>query len=462
MFARNKKLKTKVWIYLTFFSIFILAFLWIFQVFFLDSYYEWSKTKEILNLSNKIKNNYNSNEFTYILDELSFKEDICIEVNDNKNLIYASSGRKNCMDEMHDPKNMSIKDKFISSGETKAIYKLINPRFKNKTLVLALKLENEQYIYVTSSLEPLGSITKIFARQLIYVTIIVLVLSFGVGYIISKKLASPILKINKEAGNLAKNTNPHFETNSDIKEINELSNTLNIVSDELFKTEELRRELMANVSHDLKTPLTMIKAYAEMVRDLTYDNKEKRDKNLNTIIDETDRLNILVNDILELSKMQSNIVKLNYEDFDLSLLIRDVINRYDIYIQNKICNFELNLDDNCIINADKKRIEQVMYNLINNAINYSSKKVIINVYKFDNYFRVEVCDDGNGIDEKNIKLIWDKYYKVDKSYKRENIGTGLGLSIVKNIFIKHKFRYGVESQVDVGTTFWFEIDKVTH
>ena len=250
-----------------------------------------------------------------------------------------------------------------------------------------------------------------------------------------------------------------FKTDTNIKEINELSKTLNETTNELSKTENLRRELLANVSHDLKTPLTMIKAYAEMARDLNNKNVTKRTDNLNTIIEETDRLNLLVNDILELSKVQANVEKLNIEQFNLIDLISSIIKRYD-YLKTTE-NYELifNYDTNNIVRADKKRLEQVIYNLINNAINYTGadKKVYINVKNQNGGVRVEIRDTGKGISDEDLKFIWDKYYKVDKSYTREVHGTGIGLSIVKNILINHNFEYGVDTKKGSGTTFWFII-----
>lgn len=463
MLSKNKSLKSKIWIYLTIFSILILSFLWLFQVIFLDSYYEWSKTKEINEISNKIKNNYNKNNFTDILDEISFKKNLCIEININNNLIYSSNSfRRGCLDEIKDPSIMNLKGQFSNSNEEKNIYKIINPRFNNKTLVLALKLENNVFAYITTSLEPLGSITNIFASQLIYVTIGVLILAFVIGYFISKKIAQPITEINNSALIMANgNYNINFNTNTDIKEINELANTLNKAGIELSKTEELRRELMANVSHDLKTPLTMIKAYAEMVRDLTYKNKEKRNNNLNVIIEEADRLNILVNDILELSKIQSGTENLNITEFNITELIKDIIKRYDILVQKENYEFVLNNGKDYIIKADKKRIEQVIYNLINNAINYtgSDNKIIITIIEQNDLIKIEITDTGKGIKKDDLKLIWDKYYKTDKKHKRNVVGTGLGLSIVKNILIKHGFNYGVKSVINKGTTFWFEIKR---
>ena len=121
-----------------------------------------------------------------------------------------------------------------------------------------------------------------------------------------------------------------FEVNTDIKEIDDLGETLNYAREELSKTDELRRDLLSNVGHDLRTPLTMIKAYAEMVRDLTYNNEEKRNNNLNTIIDETERLDLLVGDIIDLSKLQSNMIALNIEKIDLNEVIKNILQKYNI------------------------------------------------------------------------------------------------------------------------------------
>ena len=285
-------------------------------------------------------------------------------------------------------------------------------------------------------------------------------LSFIVAYFISKKISKPIIQINESAKEMRKgNYEIVFKTDTNIKEINELSKTLNETTNELSKTENLRRELLANVSHDLKTPLTMIKAYAEMARDLNNKNVTKRTDNLNTIIEETDRLNLLVNDILELSKVQANVDKLNIEQFNLIDLISSIIKRYDYLKTTENYEFIFNYDTNNIVRADKKRLEQVIYNLINNAINYTGtdKKVYINVKNQNGGVRVEIRDTGKGISDEDLKFIWDKYYKVDKSYTREVHGTGIGLSIVKNILINHNFEYGVDTKKGSGTTFWFII-----
>ena len=359
--------------------------------------------------------------------------------------------------------NYKYKNEFYNSGETEQTIKLINPLFNTKTLIYARKYNDDITIFVNASLEPLDTTINILSNQLIIVSFIVIILAFIIGYFISKKISKPIENMNEKALKLANgNYNFQFDNNSNITEIDTLASTLNYAKKELEHTDELRRDLMANVSHDLKTPLTMIKGYAEMIRDLNYDNEEKRNANLNVIIEETERLNILVEDILTLSKIQANKDTLNKEDFDLVELINNIIKRYSIYKETEGYNFEINTPNKLIINADKKKIEQVIYNLINNAINYTGddNKIIINIFQ-DKKIRVEIKDTGKGIKEEDLPHIWEKYYHSKKKHKRNVIGTGIGLSIVKTILESHKFKYGVISEVGKGTTFYFEIRKTS-
>ncbi|MCI5521864.1 MAG: HAMP domain-containing histidine kinase [Tenericutes bacterium] len=452
---KSNSLKVQIWKYLSIFSIFILSFLWLFQVLFLNKFYEFSKIKQLDNTINLIKESYNNNSLYSNVDNYAEDNGICIQIFTDKKIIYDSQiFNKGCM-----PKNVDYRDVFIKSSLDKETYKLINPRFNNEVLLKAIKLNSNTYAFLSSSLQPLDGAVEIIKKELVIVSIMVLLFSFLIGYFISKKLSKPIEKINKTAKIMAQGDyeNAYFFIDENILELNELVATLNQTNDELTKIDELQKEILANVSHDLKTPLTMIKAYAEMVRDLTYKDDIKREDNLNVIIEETDRLNLLVNDIIELTKINNDLQNLNITEFDLVELINSIINRFSIMDANFVFKNKLPI----IVKADKIRIEQVIYNLIINAINYTGndKKVIINLKENDKYVHVEIKDTGKGIDEEDLKLIWKRYYKVDKKYRREKKGSGIGLSIVENILKKHKFNYGVNSIKNKGTTFYFDIDK---
>ena len=454
---KKNSLKINIWLFLIAFSIFIVVFLWLFQILFLDSYYKAYKTSELDKAASELKLISDLNNVD--INDIARNRDICIEIYGANSSYKSNIYNKGCME--FGNKNFKVKQDFINSGKTEQHYNLINKRFKNETLIYALKLNDNTYAFINASLEPLDSTIKILSNQFVFTTIIVLILSLIIGYLISKKLSKPIIQISKEAKKLADgNFDANFKTTANIYEIKELEDSLDYTKTELEKTETLKRDLMANVSHDLKTPLTMIKAYAEMVRDITYSNKEKREENLNTIIDETDRLTLLVNDILDLSAIQAGGKALNIEKINLIELINQVIKRFKILSEQENYEFIFTHPDKVEINADYKRLYQVIYNLVNNAINYTGqdKKVFINVIESKNKYLVEIKDTGKGIKKEDINHIWDKYYHSEKKHKRNSYGTGLGLSIVKNILQNHKYKYGVKSS-DKGSIFYFEIPK---
>jgi len=460
---KKNSLNLEIWKYFLLFSSLILGFLWIFQVLFLNNYYRLEKTKDIKLVANTIKKNNQSSISYNSLNNVALEKEVCVEIID-KNLfsIYSSTYfGKGCISNKKLTSNYKID--FINSNVREKSYELVNEEFDSNNLVYALKINNNAYAFINTSLEPITSTAKILRKQLILVTFLVLILSFIIAYFISSYISKPIVKINNAAKKLAnKEYNVEFTSDSNILELEELSKTLNYTSSELAKTEELRRDLMANVSHDLKTPLTLIKAYAEMTRDIHAGNKEKNTENMNTIIAETDRLTVLVNDILELSKVQSNIDTLKSEEFNLISMIEDILKRYRILEETEEYHFLFNhKKKKILIKADQKKLEQVIYNLINNAINYTGtdKTVTINIIESKETIKVEIIDTGKGIAEEDIPYIWDKYYKDKKKHKRNVIGTGLGLSIVKNILENHNFEYGVTSKKDKGSNFYFKIPK---
>ena len=456
----KNSLKRKIWHYLIIFSLVIISFLWLFQVIFINKYYEYSKTKDIKRIANKLLTGYKSENIYNTLDEISYQENLCIEITSSNSTLYRSSTTSSCLFSKG-----ILKESFINSGSYEETYNLENPKFTNKSILEAIKLDNNLYAFLSTSLEPIDSTAKILKEQLIIISILILSLSLLIGYFISKRLSKPIVDISRKANLIAKGKiKKEFTSDSDILEIEDLNNSLNEMMIELGKTEELEKDLLANVSHDLKTPLTMIKAYAEMVRDLTYNNKEKRDSNLNIIIEETDRLTLLVNDILALSKLQQSMDNLVLSEFDLIILIKNILKRFTIYEEKygyKIIFKHTNIRK-LIIKADQKKIEQVLYNLIINAINYTGDDmtVVINISKVNNLYKVEVIDSGKGIDKKDLDSIFDKYYKSEKKHKRNLYGTGLGLSIVKSIFILHNYEYGVDTKKEKGSSFYFYVSKV--
>ena len=445
--------------YLIVFSISILLLLWLVQIVFFKIYYEKYQINYMNELVEKIINIDNTNVIES-MDDITLDNNICLEYMDYYgNTYYYNNKISSCLlghNKIIDKELI----KFKQSGEETSFEKILNPINNSISLLYGIKKGNG-YIFLFTSLEDIGTTTSLIKNQLIYVTLLAILFSIVIAMFLSRRIAKPISDMTKNAKILADGNYDVEFTTTGIKEIDELANTLNYLEQEVSKTDEYRRDLMANVSHDLKTPLTMIKAYAEMIRDITLNNKEKTKENLNVIIDETNRLNILVNDILELSKLQNNQETLNIEKFDIVELIRDILKRYQIIKETENYNLILESPQSIIVKADKKRISQVIYNLINNAINYTGDdlKVTIRITENQKDCKIEIIDTGKGIDEKDLPNIWNRYYKKEKNHKRNVVGTGLGLSIVKNILEQHNFKYGVNSIKNKGTTFYFQIKK---
>ena len=311
-------------------------------------------------------------------------------------------------------------------------------------------------LILDNNLIPLDSAVETLKLQLTYITIIVIVLAIVIAMLLSKYISKPIVALNSSAKQMANGQYDVVFEGKGYLEINELNENLNNTVKELQKTENLRRELMANVSHDLKTPLTMIQGYAEMMKDIPEENNQE---NLEIIISEVERLNHLVNDMLDLSKLSSKTMELHLENYSITENIVDIVERILKFNEGKQINITFHYDKNVCIFADMGKIEQVIYNFIYNAIHYSKDEICIEIKQevYQNKVKVLIKDNGIGINENDLKVIWDRYYRVDKGHGRSHFGSGLGLAIVKEILDYHHFTYGVESKVNEGSIFWFEM-----
>ncbi len=448
--------------YFLLFSIVILGLLWILEFGLFKAFYKEQKINDIKSIANKIEKIQMQNGFKDTLNYLALDKSVCIEIDNNEyySLYDSTYFGKGCIKDIST--TYQYKVDFIEKNKNKEIYTIRNQLFKNETVVYAIKLKDNNYAFINASIEPVDGTLLLLSKELLIITMLILILSFTLAYFISEHISNPIKQINQSAKKLATgNFNVEFNEDSKILEIEELSKTLNYTKNELSKIEEFRRDLMANISHDLKTPLTMIKANAEIAKDLHLNNKERQIEDMNTIISETDRLTILVNDILELSKMESIKDDLTKTEFDLINLIENIIRKYKVLQETEKYQFNfIHKEKEIIINADKKKLEQVIYNLINNAINYTGKDNLVTIkVTTTNNILVEIKDTGKGIKESELPYIWEKYYKNEKKHKRNLIGTGLGLNIVKNILEQHQYKYGVNSKVGKGTTFYFIIPE---
>lgn len=455
---KKTSIQAKTLFFLLTYNIVIILLLWLCQIKILDIYYERLQVNNMNDIVKTLQSADSSN-LTSTLQDIAYENDVCILLSDDTKVVGLYNINMNgCMLKSSNSYINDLMYSFVESDSSFKSYKFINNDKHISALLYGIKLDNKT-MFIYSNLEDISDFTLLIKRQLMYVCAIGLLIAIIISIFLSNKITEPILKITKKAKMLGSGDVDVSFDESGIKEIDELSSTLTQVQGEMVKTDELRRDLMANVSHDLKTPLTMIKAYAEMIRDISYKDHDKMNEHLGIIVDETDRLTVLVNDILDLSKMQSNADVLCVESFDLAEDIRTIVNRYQIIKETEKYIINVEMPDVIMINADKKKLNQVIYNLINNAINYTGvdKTVTVRVTKHKKYFLVEIIDTGKGIKESEIPYIWNKYYKNDKNHQRNVVSTGLGLSIVKEILELHGYEYGVKSVLKKGTTFYFKI-----
>lgn len=458
-----RKLKFSVLLYFLLFTAIIIASLWFFQIFFLENYYQDEKLKSLESFGNKLCSvEIKSSEFT----------SCAAQCNESGIRVFIASGFS-----IRDiSRDMDINEKspefdFVKqaldnyiNGEEKGIITDDN-KTANAFFFCSESLADENTkIVLTCSKEKINEAIAVIRTQFVIVTIIVVIVAVFLAFYFAVKLSKPIDEMSESAKKWAQgDATVNFKPcRGAYTEINELGDALNFAKDEISKSGALQRDLLANVSHDLKTPLTMIRAYAEMIRDISGDNKEKREKHTQVIIDESDRLSMLVNDILNLSKLQSAVDELNMTEINLSELTERVIGRFSDYVENRGYTIEDHIAPDLITVADEKKIEQVIYNLLGNSINYTGTDKTVKVFltaENDNIL-LEVIDSGKGISQDKLATIWERYYRFSETNTRPVKGTGLGLSIVKAILDSHKLQYGVRSKKDCGSNFFVKFERV--
>ncbi|MCI8608462.1 MAG: HAMP domain-containing histidine kinase [Firmicutes bacterium] len=441
--------------------------IWALQIFFLSNSYETMKTREVSRIASVISRAYQQEDdnLSNSIQELSVNNDFYILMESRSGYLFfapESESRLPVYTYMsHAPQLKSLLE---NSHGLPVSFKFNNGMEKYSTLAYGCVLNSspgsEIYLYIFSPLYPVTSTVNILKNQLLYVTFITLLLAFVLAIYFATRISKPLKSITATAKEMGKgNYNVKFEGNS-YSEINRLAATLNTASYELGMADNRQKDLIANVSHDLKTPLTMIRSYAEMIRDLSGDIPEKRNAHLKVIMDESDRLSQLVSDLTSVSAMQTHRIALEKDYFDLTEAAASILASYDILIERDGYSFEFNAQKDCLVYADETRIKQVIANLTTNAIKYcgDDKLILVTLRKIGRKCRFEVSDHGPGIKPEEIPHVWDRYYKTSSNYVRPTEGTGLGLSIVKEILTLHHANYGVNSKVGKGSVFWFELD----
>ncbi len=459
--------------YLIVFICFVLLVVGIFQVFLLDNFYVKAKTNELYSMATIVEENVNRHDFEERVYPVSAEYSICV-------LLYKIENAEADMIVSYNILNRCFIHQLAKNGDEIAkLYReakasdgelIKNTIFKGSRYTTEQDISNTVYVkcftdkngneyvmFLNSQTAPVSAIIKTFSAQFKWIFIILLLGALVLAYIMSRQVTNPIVKLNKSVKKLAKGDyNEKFNVRG-YREAIELSNALNHASEELSKTDKLQKDLLANVSHDLRTPLTMIRGYSEMMRDIPGENTPE---NVQIVIDETTRLSNLVNDMLDISKIQSGERTVEKQVFNLTETVRETLSRYEKLTTKDGYNIKFISDNDASIYADKTMMLQVLYNLINNAINYTGedKSVTVKQTTTEKKVKIEIIDTGEGIPPDRLALIWDRYYKIDKVHRRAAVGSGLGLSIVKGILEMHKATYGVISTPGEGSNFWFELE----
>lgn len=462
----KKTLHFQLWAGMMTLVLIVLLLLWLFQIVFLESFYTQLHLKEIRNQSEEIVEIYSggdSEQFKERLDSFAFANNLSIEWLDqaeNSLYITGSTGSEGQIPMARHSERGEAVHRALE-GETVS-FPMTHPRYGNQFILLGLPLKTQGQVsgalMINLSLAPVEETAAILKKQLIVITAILLLASLLVSYVISRRFSKPILEIKKVAEDMAAGNFLSRIPRDKKDEIGLLADTINNLGQQLCKIEQLRKDLIANVSHELRTPLSLIQGYAETIRDVSGNSPEKRAKQLGIIIEEAQRLSRIVDDILNLSQLEAGYHAIRKEPFSLKETVQTVISRYQVLSEISGVRLIVEVEGDSIIEADKDKIEQVLYNLLNNAFNHTPAGGAVSLRVMENgpRRRVELTDTGRGIAQEDLPHIWDRYYKADKNGAIK-IGTGLGLAIVKNILAAHQAPFGVESKVGAGTTFWFEL-----
>ena len=503
--ARGKKPSLKITLITAFllFSVVLIVALWIVQTVFLDSFYKSVKTAQVRSCARSVSQNIDEDSLEDLIYDIEEQNVMFVSVyqadGGTLTAVYRSSRIRIPDSAMTDDFALELYQKTVSAGgEYSEITQTgFRRRFEPKELplpgeegfanpdqgakdsdrmrnepsleresvsrlayaVINTSGEEERLVVVESEITPVTSVVETLRFQLIIMTAVLAVISIVIALLIAGSIAKPISDTNEKAKSLAKQDYDVTFEGGRYKEIKELNDTLNYSASELKKVDILRKELISNISHDLRTPLTMITGYSEVMRDIP---GEMTPENIQIIIDEANRLNELVTDLLDISRLESGTADITKAPFSLTRCIESIFSRYTKLIENEGYAITFDYTEEVFVNGDELRITQVVYNLINNAVNYAGEDKTVEVRQTvtGDKVRIDVIDHGEGIPAEQLPYIWDRYYRVDKEHKTAKIGTGLGLSIVKNILKAHDAEFGVESEEGKGSDFFFVMDRI--
>ncbi|MBS3991701.1 MAG: hypothetical protein KGZ51_06460 [Erysipelothrix sp.] len=469
MNTKQRGLLVTIWQSLMLLTIAILVMLWVLQIVFLTPYYRNMKINDVRGVSFAIEQAFINNTLNESLVPIVVNNNVCVTViKENTQVFFMDALGVNCMinrSSQIEPNFIDnvVRDVRILTGTE--FLRTYNPiGYEREMLIMGrnVLVNNENITYlVNSPLDSTESTIVILRDQFVYVTIAVFILSSLVAFWIASLLSKPVVEMVKGANKFASMDFKFDFQPTPYQEFNELAQALNFAKEQLLSIDQLRKDMIANVSHDIKTPLTTIKAYTELLQEFSKENPQKRKEHLAIIHKEVNHLALLVSDMLLLTQYDSPNLIINLKPVHVKSWIEYIVSLFEHSITTLGVEFVINVDEALIVMIDEIKVGQVLFNFINNAINHvgDDNQVIINAYKRKGKIRVEVEDHGTGILSDELPNIWDRYYRIDKNFSRNQQGTGLGLSIAKSICLAHKLRFGVNSTIGQGSVFFFDCEE---
>ena len=455
----------------------------------LENFYIYSKTATIKQVYQKVNDYYNTENTNVDLEtelkKIAYKNNFDILIKTDTNLIIFTSDRE-FFSSTYILKDINeIKSKNIEENETKINVKVTTDEVNNVSyMFLTGILDNGYVLYIRMPISPIEESVKISNTVLLMIGGITLVVAGIIASFISRKFTNPILQLNDIANKMAKlDFSKKYRITDTEDEINELGRSINTMADKLeatikelqknnielekdieekSKIDEMRKQFISDVSHELKTPIALIQGYAEGLIENVNSDEESRKFYAEVILDETNKMDKLVKQLLELMKLEYGKREFDNEKFNINELINEVLRKCSVMINEKNIKVYFENKEPIYVYADEFYMDQIITNYLTNAIKHAEEvekenKIEIKVEKVSNKIRVSVFNTGENIPEEDLQRIWGRFYKLDSSRNRQDGGSGIGLALVKAIMNNYQNEYGVENKKN-GVEFYFDMD----
>lgn len=455
----------------------------------LENFYIYSKTATIKQVYQKVNDYYNTENTNVNLEtelkKIAYKNNFDILIKTDTNLIIFTSDRE-FLSSTYILKDINeIKSKSIEENETKINVKVTTDEVNNVSyMFLTGILDNGYVLYIRMPISPIEESVKISNTVLLMIGGITLVVAGIIASFISRKFTNPILQLNDIANKMSKlDFSQKYRITDTEDEINELGRSINTMSDKLeatikelqknnielekdieekSKIDEMRKQFISDVSHELKTPIALIQGYAEGLIENVNSDEESRKFYAEVILDETNKMDKLVKQLLELMKLEYGKREFDNEKFNINELINEVLRKCSVMINEKNIKVYFENKEPIYVYADEFYMDQIITNYLTNAIKHAEEveketKIEIKVEKVSNKIRVSVFNTGENIPEEDLQRIWGRFYKLDSSRNRQDGGSGIGLALVKAIMNNYQNEYGVKNKKN-GVEFYFDMD----